>query len=147
MSTTPITPTSPLSIAMIGVAQFESAGASGIFNMLRNLGGAFGTALLATLVTKREQFHSNVIGSGVNLFRNSVRERLAQLTSYFLAHGVSDAATAQQKAIVALGNIVRKQALIMGYADTFAALALLLVLAAASLLFTRRAGANGAAAH
>ena len=34
-------------IAMIGIAQVESAGASGIFNMLRNLGGAFGTAMLA----------------------------------------------------------------------------------------------------
>jgi DHA2 family multidrug resistance protein len=138
----------PLSaIAMTGIAKQDSAAASGLFNMARNLGGAFGTALLATLVTKREQFHSNVIGSAVNLFRNSVRERLAELTSYFLAHGVSDAAAAQHKAIIALGNIVRKQALIMGYADTFAALALLLILAAASLLFTRRAGANGAAAH
>lgn len=103
--------------------------------------------MLATLVTKRDKFHSNVIASPVNLFRNSVRERLAELTSYFLAHGVSDPAAAQQKAIVALGNIVRKQALIMGYADTFAALALLLALTAATLLFTRRAGANGAAAH
>jgi MFS transporter, DHA2 family, multidrug resistance protein len=138
----------PLSaIAMTGIAKQDSAAASGLFNMTRNLGGAFGTALLATLVTKREQFHSNVIGSAVNLFRNSVRERLAELTSYFLTHGVSDVAAAQHKAIIALGNIVRKQALIMGYADTFAALALLLVLAATSLLFTRRAGANSAAAH
>ena len=138
----------PLSaIAMAGIARGDLAAASGLFNMARNLGGAFGTALLATLVTKREQFHSNVIGSAVTLFRDSVRQRLAQLTSYFLAHGAGNVATAQQKAIIALGNIVRKQALIMGYADTFAALALLLILAAASLLFTRRPGANSAAAH
>lgn len=138
----------PLSaIAMAGIARQDAAAASGLFNMTRNLGGAFGTALLATLVTKREQFHSNVIGSAVNLFRDSVRERLADLTSYFLTHGVSDTAAAQHKAIIAVGNIVRKQALIMGYADTFAALALLLIVAAVSLLFTRRAGSNGAAAH
>jgi MFS transporter, DHA2 family, multidrug resistance protein len=134
-------------IALTGIARQDSAAASGLFNMTRNLGGAFGTALLATLVTKREQFHSNVIGSAVNLFRASVRQRLADLTSYFMSHGVSDAAAAHYKAIVALGNIVRRQALIMGYADTFAALALLLILAAASLLFTRRAGASGAVAH
>jgi DHA2 family multidrug resistance protein len=138
----------PLSaIALGGIAKQDSAAASGLFNMMRNLGGAFGTALLATLVTKREQFHSNVIGSAVNLFRSSVRERLADLTGYFLSHGVSDAAAAQYKAIVALGNIVRRQALIMGYADTFAALALLLTVAAASLLFTRRVGASGVAAQ
>jgi DHA2 family multidrug resistance protein len=88
-----------------------------------------------------------VIGSAVNLFRDSVRQRLADLTSYFLSHGVSDIATAHHKAIIALGNIVRRQALIMGYADTFAALAVLLVMAAACLLLTRPAGANDAPAH
>lgn len=138
----------PLSaIALAGIARQDSAAASGLFNMTRNLGGAFGTALLATLVTKREQFHSNVIGSAVNLFRQSVRQRLTDLTGYFLSHGVSDIATAQHKAIIAVGNLVRRQALIMGYADTFAALAVLLVIAAACLLPTRSAGANDAAAH
>jgi DHA2 family multidrug resistance protein len=115
--------------------------------MLRNLGGAFGTALLATIATKREQFHSNVIGSDVTLFRDSVRERLNALTAYFMSHGVSDAATAQRKAIVALGDIVRKQATIMAYADTFAVLGVLLLLAAGLLLFTRRGQATGAVAH
>jgi DHA2 family multidrug resistance protein len=130
----------PLSgIAMAGIALQDSAAASGLFNMMRNLGGAFGTALLATLVTKREQFHSNVIGSSVTLFRDSVRQRLDDLTAYFMSHGVSDAALAQHKAIVALGNIVRTQSTIMAYADTFAVLGVLLLLAAGLLLFTRRA--------
>jgi DHA2 family multidrug resistance protein len=138
----------PLSaIAMAGIARQDSAAASGLFNMMRNLGGAFGTALLATLVTEREQFHSNVIGSSVNLFRESVRDRLSDLTGYFMSHGVSDAATAQQKAIVALGNIVHRQSLIMAYADTFAALGVLLLLAAALMLLTRRAAAGASAAH
>jgi hypothetical protein len=34
------------------VPKLEVAVASGLFNMLRNLGGAFRTALLATIVTK-----------------------------------------------------------------------------------------------
>ena len=138
----------PLSgIAMAGIALRDSAAASGLFNMMRNLGGAFGTALLATLVTKREQFHSNVIGSSVTLFRDSVRQRLDDLTAYFMSHGVSDAATAQRKAIVALGNTVHTQATIMAYADSFAVLGVLLVLAAGFILFTRRAATSSAAAH
>jgi MFS transporter, DHA2 family, multidrug resistance protein len=118
-----------------------------VFNMLRNLGGAFGTAMLATIVTKREQFHSNVIGSDVTLFRDSVRERLNELTAYFTSHGVSDAATARREAIVALGGVVRKQATIMAYADTFAVLGVLLLLAAGLLIFTRRASAASVVAH
>jgi len=133
------------SIAMVGIARQEAGAASGVFNMLRNLGGAFGTALLATIATKREQFHSNVIGSDVTLFRDSVRERLNALTAYFMSHGVSDAAMAQRKAIVALGDIVRKQSMIMAYADTFGMLGVLLLLAAGLLLFTRRG--RGAIAH
>jgi DHA2 family multidrug resistance protein len=72
--------------------------------MTRNLGGAFGTVLLATLITKREQFHSSVIGSSVNLFRESVRERLSDLTNYFMSHGVSDLATAQQNPAISCGG-------------------------------------------
>jgi DHA2 family multidrug resistance protein len=138
----------PLSaIAMGGIARQDSAAASGLFNMMRNLGGAFGTALLATLVTKREQFHSSIIGSSVNLFQESVRERLSDLTSYFLSHGVSDVFTAQHKAVVAVGNIVRRQSLIMAYADAFAALGVLLLLAATLLIFTRRASPGAATTH
>ncbi len=134
-------------IALAGIARENSGAASGVFNMLRNLGGAFGTAILATIVTKREQFHSNIIGSDVTLFRDSVRERLNELTTYFMSHGVSDPATARREAIVALGDVVRKQATIMAYADTFAVLGVLLLLAAGLLLFTRGGKASGAAAH
>lgn len=135
------------SIAMVGIASQESGAASGVFNMLRNLGGAFGTALLATIATKREQFHSNVIGSDVTMFRESVRQRLNELAGYFMNHGVSDATMAQRQAVVALGDIIRRQAMIMAYADTFAVLGLLLLLAGGLLLLTRRGQASGAVAH
>jgi DHA2 family multidrug resistance protein len=139
---------SPLaSIAMTGIGRQEFAAASGLFNMLRNLGGAFGTALLATIVTRREQFHSDVIGSSVTVFRDVVRQRIDDLTAYFMSHGVSDPAAAQQKAFVALGDIIRKQAMIMGYGDTFAVLGGLLLLAAALILFTRKAQASGPGGH
>ena len=95
----------PLSAVTLGsVAPQDAAAASGISNMMRNLGGAIGTAVLATIVTKREQFHSNIIGQSVDLGREEVRNRIAQMTDYFLAHGVSDPAAAHQQAIIALGN-------------------------------------------
>jgi DHA2 family multidrug resistance protein len=66
------------SVATGSIAPQDAAAASGISNMLRNLGGAIGTALLATLITKREQFHSNIIGQSVTLGREEVRGRIAQ---------------------------------------------------------------------
>jgi MFS transporter, DHA2 family, multidrug resistance protein len=112
--------------------------------MMRNLGGAIGTAVLATIVVKREQFHSNIIGQSVHLGREEVRARIAQMTDYFIAHGVPDPANARQQAIIALGNAVKRQALVLGFSDTFAIIGIVLVLAAIALMLTRKAAGGGA---
>ncbi|MEA2869767.1 MAG: transporter, family, multidrug resistance protein [Bradyrhizobium sp.] len=142
MVLTPLT-----SVTTGNISPQDAAAASGISNMFRNLGGAIGTAVLATVITKREQFHSNIIGQSVTLGREEVRNRLAQMTDFFMAHGVPDPASARQQAIIALGNTVKRQALVMGFSDTFAVLAGVLVLAAIAVLLTRRVRAGGAAAH
>jgi DHA2 family multidrug resistance protein len=115
--------------------------------MLRNLGGAIGTAVLATVITKREQFHSNIIGQSVTLGREEVRNRIAQTSDYFLAHGVSDPAVAHQQAIVALGKAVKHQALVMGFSDTFAVIGIVLVLAALAVVLTRKVKGAAGGAH
>ena len=138
----------PLTSVTTGdIAPRDAAAASGISNMLRNLGGAIGTAVLATVITKREQFHSNIIGQSVTLGREEVRTRLSEMTNFFMAHGVPDPAAARQQAIVALGNAVKHQALVMGFSDTFAVIGVVLVLAAIAVLLTTRTRASGAAAH
>ncbi|WP_454634288.1 DHA2 family efflux MFS transporter permease subunit [Bradyrhizobium cenepequi] len=140
----------PLSAVSLGsVAPQDAAAASGISNMMRNLGGAIGTALLATIATKREQFHSNIIGQSIDLAREEVRQRIAEMTSYFMAHGMSDPAAARHQAIIALGNTVKRQALVMGYSDTFAVLGFVLVLAGIAILLTGKpkGGAAAGGAH
>jgi DHA2 family multidrug resistance protein len=138
----------PLTSVMTGgIAPQDAAAASGISNMLRNLGGAIGTALLATVITRREQFHSNIIGQSVTLGREEVRNRIAQMTNYFMGHGVPDAAAAHQQAIIALGKAVKHQALVMGFSDTFAVIGAVLVLAAVAVMFMRKVKRTEAAAH
>ena len=138
----------PLTSVTTGdIAPQDAAAASGISNMLRNLGGAIGTAVLATVITKREQFHSNIIGQSVTLGREEVRNRITDLTNYFMAHGVPDPAAARQQAIVALGKAVKHQALVMGFSDTFAVLGIVLVLAAIAVLLTRRVKGAAGGAH
>ena len=140
----------PLSNVSLGsVAPQDAAAASGISNMMRNLGGAIGTAVLATIVTKREQFHSNIIGQSVDLGREEVRNRIAEMTRYFLNHGVADPAAADQQAIIALGKVVKRQALVLGFSDTFMVLGVVLLLSAAAILLTRKTktAAAGGGAH
>jgi MFS transporter, DHA2 family, multidrug resistance protein len=144
MVITPLT-----AISTRDIAPKDAANASGLFNMLRNLGGAIGTASLETIITKREQFHSNIVGQSVTLYRDEVRQRVSEMTSYFMSHGISDPAAAQHQAIVALGNVVKRQALVMGFSDTFAIIGIVLGIAAVLLLFARRAaiGASASGAH
>jgi DHA2 family multidrug resistance protein len=140
----------PLSNVSLGsVAPQDAPAASGISNMMRNLGGAIGTAVLATVVTKREQFHSNIIGQSVDLGREEVRARIAEMTNYFIAHGMPDPASARAQAIVALGNTVKRQALVMGFSDTFMVLGIVLLLSAGAILLTRKTktSGGGAGAH
>jgi MFS transporter, DHA2 family, multidrug resistance protein len=142
MVLTPLT-----SVTTGGIPPQDAAAASGISNMLRNLGGAIGTAVLATVITKREQFHSNIIGQSVSLGREEVRDRIAQTTDFFMAHGVPDPAAARQQAIIALGKAVKHQALVMGFSDTFAVIGVVLVLSALAVALTRKVKGSAAGAH
>lgn len=71
----------------------EAGSASGLFNMMRNLGGSIDIASLATLLTNREQFHSNRLGEAVSLYNPATQERIYQLTQYFVSRG-ADLSTA-----------------------------------------------------
>ncbi len=131
----------PLSAVATAAIEPENAGsASALFNMMRNLGGAIGIAALQTFQSKREQFHSNVLSNSVSLFEEATRDRINQLTTYFLNHGVSDPATAWHKAIVAIGTRVRLQANIMSFSDTFFLLGVVLVFALIATLLLKKPG-------
>jgi MFS transporter, DHA2 family, multidrug resistance protein len=129
----------PLSaVATAGIEAENAGSASGLFNMMRNLGGAVGIAVLQTFLTKREQYHSNVLMQSVSLLEQATRARIEQLTQYFVSHGIIDRADASRRAVVAIGHIVQKQAYVLAFSDTFYLLgaALIVALMAALLLRT-----------
>ncbi|MEZ5833417.1 MAG: MDR family MFS transporter [Dongiaceae bacterium] len=139
----------PLSaVATAGIEAENAGSASGLFNMTRNLGGAIGIAAFQTLITKREQFHDNILMSSVTSFSEATRQRIGDLTHYFLTHGITDVAAAQHQAIIAIGRIVRRQAFVMSYSDTFFLMGIGLVLGLLATLGVKKAsGGTAAGAH
>jgi DHA2 family multidrug resistance protein len=139
----------PLSaVATAGVEPENAGSASALFNMMRNLGGAIGIAALQTLLTKREQYHSNVLSQSVSLFEQATRMRIDQLTQYFINHGVIDRVDAAHRAYVAIGKIVQKQAFILAFSDTFYLLGVALVVAlTASLMLKKQDHLDAGGAH
>jgi DHA2 family multidrug resistance protein len=139
----------PLSaIATAGIEAENAGSASGLFNMMRNLGGAIGIAALQTLLTKREQYHSNVLSQSVSMFEQATRTRLEQLTQYFTNHGVIDRVDATHRAYVAIGHVVQKQAYILAFSDTFYLLGVALIVALiASMLLKKPDHLDAGGAH
>jgi DHA2 family multidrug resistance protein len=131
----------PLSAVAIAGIEAENAGsASGLFNMMRNLGGAVGIALLQTLLTKREQYHSNVLMQSVSMLEQATQARVEKLTQYFMSHGVIDRIDATPRAYVAIGKIVQKQAFILAFSDLFLLLGAALIVALAASMMLKKPG-------
>jgi DHA2 family multidrug resistance protein len=139
----------PLSaVATAGIEAENAGSASGLFNMMRNLGGAVGIALLQTLLTKREQYHSNVLMQSVSMLEQATRTRIDQLTQNFIHHGVVDHAEATHRAVIAIDHIVQKQAFILAFSDTFYLLGAALIVALLAALMLRKPNhLEGGGAH
>ena len=131
----------PLSaVATAGIEAENAGSASALFNMMRNLGGAIGIAVLQTFLSKREQYHSNVVTQSVSMFEQATRTRIQSLTQYFVNHGVLDLADASHRAVVAIGLIVQKQAFVLAFSDTFYLLGVTLIVALIATVLLRKPG-------
>jgi DHA2 family multidrug resistance protein len=139
----------PLStIATAGMERHEAGSASGLFNMMRNMGGSMGIAALATLVTQREQFHSNRLGESVSLYNPATQERINQMTQYFVSRG-ADVSVAKDQAIKVIDNLVRREAYVMAFNDCFYFVGIALLLSGIAVLAFKKvkAGAGAGGAH
>jgi DHA2 family multidrug resistance protein len=132
---------------MVGISPTEAGGASGLFNMLRNLGGAVGTSALGTFFTKREQYHSFIINSNVSVLQPATQHRLTDLQQYFMAHGTPDPAGAMHRAMIAIGASIRAQATYMGYSDCFALLGVGLLAGVAAVAMLKKGASSAGGAH
>ncbi|MBD2595433.1 DHA2 family efflux MFS transporter permease subunit [Nostoc spongiaeforme FACHB-130] len=132
------------SIATAGLNPKDAGSASGLFNMMRNMGGSLGIAVLATLLTSREQFHSNRLGDAVSLYNPETQQRIDQMTQYFVSRG-ADLSTAQNQAIASISNVVRREAFVMAFNDCFYFIGLALLLSGIAILFIKKVKATGGA--
>jgi MFS transporter, DHA2 family, multidrug resistance protein len=142
-----ITPLSSVATSEISMGSKDSGSASGLFNMTRNLGGSLGIACLSTLLTQREQFHSNRLGESVSLYSPQTQERIEQMTQAFMNKGIN-AYTAHDQAIATIGNLVRREAYVMAFNDCFYFIGMGLLLSGIAILFLKKVTiAGGGGAH
>ncbi len=113
-------PVSMLSLGTLPPDRLKNA--SGLFNLLRNLGGAVGLAVINTILNDRWDLHIARLHEAVTWSRPAATERLQSMTQHFLSALGSDADMA---ALQSLATRVRGEALVMAFSDIFLLLALL----------------------
>jgi DHA2 family multidrug resistance protein len=109
----------PLSAAAMSHVPRERMGnATSIFNLMRNIGGSVGIAVMTTLLARRQQFHQNRLIEHILPGRPRTYELLHQFTGFFILKG-SDPATASRQALGALYGMVRQQAAMLSFVEAF----------------------------
>jgi DHA2 family multidrug resistance protein len=132
----------PVTNTALGTLPMERVkNASGLFNLMRNLGGAIGLAAINTWFNNRMDLHLTRLHEAVNAARIPATEMLTNLEARFQG---SDART---KALAEMMRIVRLQAAVMSYADLFLMMTVLFLALAALGLLMKKPQATAAAGH
>ena len=73
----------PLSaIALSEIPREKMAQASGLYNVLRQIGGSFGVAIMGTLLTSRTIYHMTVYGQAVGKYSSAAQSTVVGLSRY-----------------------------------------------------------------
>ncbi|HEY2535297.1 MAG TPA: DHA2 family efflux MFS transporter permease subunit [Xanthobacteraceae bacterium] len=134
----------PVTNTALGTLPLERVkNASGLFNLMRNLGGAIGLAAINTWFNDRMDLHLARLHEAVNWASIPATETLSKLTARF------SGSDAQMQALKEMMAMVRLQAAVMSYADVFLMLTVLFFgLAGLGILMQRpRAAVAAEAGH
>ncbi|RQH03836.1 DHA2 family efflux MFS transporter permease subunit [Paraburkholderia dinghuensis] len=116
--------------------------ASGLFNLMRNLGGAIGIAVSATMLNDRLNFHYLRLNESVTHGQPQVESLLAQQGAYWTSVA-GDALNTGAAGLARLQALVLREALVLTFSDTFFVLSLCFVVALASVMFSQPISPGG----
>ncbi|MFL1876550.1 DHA2 family efflux MFS transporter permease subunit [Hansschlegelia beijingensis] len=134
-------PINIVSLATLPPSKLKNA--SGLFNLMRNLGGAFGLAFINTFLNDRQDLHMLRLREHVVWGRQVAEERLAGMAASLAPRMGSDAELA---AVRQFSNMVRQQGLVLAFGDLFWAMTILFAGIVLLVPLVRRPNPGAAAA-
>ncbi|RFS20189.1 MFS transporter [Chitinophaga silvatica] len=109
----------PVSTMSLSTLKGQEIGQGAAFSgMMRQLGGAFGVALISTFVIRQTDFHRSTLVDHLDVNNPDVQNKITQMAAGMRSKGF-DLATAQNKAYAMLDGAVMKQATVLSYMDVF----------------------------
>jgi hypothetical protein len=110
---------------------------SGAINFMRQLGGAFGVNLLSILLERRSQLYVQTFTDGQDASNGATADLLRGVTALYAEAGVPEVIR-QASALDYLGRMVQAQGGMMGYRDSFLAVAAIFLVALVPALMMRQ---------
>jgi DHA2 family multidrug resistance protein len=115
------------------VAPQQGPTAASLFNLSRIVGQTFGIAVIGSLITWREKFHSALLVDSLNNANSALADRLSGLVATFLgANGDPDLAALQ--AWKSLSGTASNQAYVLAFGDSFVIISVVLAVSAVLVL-------------
>jgi MFS transporter, DHA2 family, multidrug resistance protein len=128
----------PLSTVTLATIDKEEMGnATGIYSLLRNIGGSVGIAISATLLSRYAQFYQTNLVAHVNPYNPVVQSRLAMLKSATMARGM-DAVAAEKSALAIIYGSVQRQSYMLAYNRIFFVVGLAFLIVIPLLLLLKK---------
>lgn len=94
--------------------------ASGLYNLMRNLGGAIGLAAITTLLGSRGDLHYSRLSESVTMRNGEAVAMWESLAARFTQMGVADPEAAALKTLM---NLTKREAMTMAYGDVLMGMA------------------------
>ncbi|MDE2477088.1 MAG: DHA2 family efflux MFS transporter permease subunit [Alphaproteobacteria bacterium] len=120
--------------------------ASGLFNMMRNLGGAVGIAVCSAILNARTNFHFLILASHLTPANEAMNHLIANAGSRYAAD-LGDPQAARLAALKQLWAITYREATTLSYADAFMAIAAIFVVASLLAPLLRKVSASPPSTH
>jgi len=134
-----------VNMALGGFAQAELRQASGLFNLMRNLGGAIGIALVNTWLQDQTRIHAARLGESLGEAGRSAPDTMAALAAR-IGTVTSDSAHALLMAQGEIAKVVARNALTLAFDDVFRLMAWLFIVALLLVPFCRPVASSPSAA-
>jgi DHA2 family multidrug resistance protein len=127
----------PLTAATVAGLPVQRIGqGTGMFNLLRQLGGSLGIAIMATMLSRLSRVEKAVLTEHAGAYDPQTIERMSALTRGMMARG-SDIGVAKQQALQALDRQIGAQASVLAFSRLYLLSGILLVCALPLLLIWR----------
>ncbi len=124
-------------LAVSGLDAKDIPQGSAINNMMRQLGGSFGIAIVNTFLLNKTAQHRNDLLSNINLYNDALQNRYDTYKQFMLSAGSSQSEAELKAAQLINANVVQQSSM-LSYMDAYLLIGLIFLLSMPLLLTAKR---------